>query len=146
MATVPEDAEVIQNPAGWAPCIKVVVDGATILSLPGPPKEMMALFSHYVEKTISDSHGTKIASARFVVNMFESEVSPLLENVMRLLPDTYLKAYVALRHDTHGMPVDIVARAGDPASAQILLDHAVDVFGRLVAEKGKSLEHFEGEV
>jgi molybdenum cofactor synthesis domain-containing protein len=144
MATVPEGAEVFQNPAGWAPCAKVRVGAATVLILPGPPKEMMALFSRYVEGFISDSYETKIASVRVVVNMFESEVSPLLQEVMKQHPNTYLKAYVALRHDAHGMPVDLVARAGDPAAAQRLLDRAVDLFGRLVTEKGKTMEYFEG--
>ena len=144
MATVPEGAEVFQNPAGWAPCAKVRVGEATVLILPGPPKEMMALFSRYVEGFISDSYETKIASVRVVVNMFESEMSPLLQEVMKQHPDTYLKAYVALRHDAHGMPVDIVARAEDPAAAQHLLDRAVDLFGRLVTEKGKTMEYFEG--
>ena len=145
MATVPEGAEVFQNPAGWAPCTKVRVGEATVLILPGPPKEMMALFSRYVEGFISDSYETKIASVRVVVNMFESEVSPLLQEVMKQFPNTYLKAYVALRHDAHGMPVDIVARAEDPAAAQHLLDKSVDLFGRLVTEKGKTMEYFEGE-
>lgn len=145
MATVPEGAEVFQNPAGWAPCAKVRVREATVLILPGPPKEMMALFSRYVEGFISESYETKIASVRVVVDMFESEVSTLLQEVMKQHPNTYLKAYVALRHDAHGMPVDVVARAEDPAAAQHLLDQAVDLFGRLVTEKGKTMEYFEGE-
>ncbi len=144
MATVPTGAKVFQNPAGWAPCTMVGVAGATILSLPGPPKEMMALFSRYVEVFISETYETKIASVRVVVDMFESEVSPLLQEVMQRFPNTYLKAYVAMRHDAHGMPVDLVARAENPASAQELLDRSVDLFGKLVTERGKTMEFFEG--
>jgi molybdenum cofactor synthesis domain-containing protein len=144
MATVPEGSEVLQNPAGWAPCARLRIGGATLMILPGPPKEMVALFSRYVEGFISESYQTKIASVRVVVSMFESEVSPLLQEVMERHPNTYLKAYVALRHEGHGMPVDIVARGEDPAAAQQLLDRALDLLGRLVTEKGKTMEYFEG--
>jgi molybdenum cofactor synthesis domain-containing protein len=37
MATVPETADVFQNPAGWAPCIRVTKDSSTMLMMPGHP-------------------------------------------------------------------------------------------------------------
>src|SRR5947207_10421331 len=45
MATVPEGSEVRQNPAGWAPCTFVHHDGGTIVIMPGPPKELEAVFT-----------------------------------------------------------------------------------------------------
>ena len=44
MATVPETAIVLQNPAGWAPCISVGHKSSTIMMMPGPPREMKAVF------------------------------------------------------------------------------------------------------
>src|SRR5919198_447214 len=48
MATVPIGAEIMLNPAGWAPCIRARHGATTFLLLPGPPKEMQAVFDRYL--------------------------------------------------------------------------------------------------
>lgn len=144
MATVPNGAEVFQNHVGWAPCIKVVKDGTIVFMLPGPPREMEALFSGYVAEFISASVQTRSAALRVIVNMFESEISPLLEAVMARYPTTYLKAYVAMRHSLeHGLPVDIVATGQDAADAQHILNAAVAYLSTMVAEQGKLIELYD---
>jgi molybdenum cofactor synthesis domain-containing protein len=144
MATVPDGAEVFQNHVGWAPCIKVARNQTTIFILPGPPREMEALFSGYVAEFISASVQTKSAALRVIVNMFESEVSPLLEAVMVRYPTTYLKAYVAMRHALdHGLPVDIVATGQDASDARHILNAAVGYLSELVSERGKQMELYD---
>lgn len=144
MATVPDGAAVFQNHVGWAPCIRVQKDRSTLFILPGPPREMEALFNGYVAEYISASYQTKSAALRVVVNMFESEVSPLLQAVMEQYPTTYLKAYVAMRHSMEqGLPVDIVATGTDAADAQHLLQAAVESLSQLVTERGKRIELFD---
>src|SRR5919199_3559090 len=44
MATVPEGADVLLNPAGWAPCLRLRRGDTTFFLLPGPPQEMQAVF------------------------------------------------------------------------------------------------------
>ena len=144
MATVPDGAAVFQNHVGWAPCIKVVKEGTSIFMLPGPPREMEALFSGYVAEFISSSVQTRSAALRVIVNMFESEISPLLEAVMARYPTTYLKAYVAMRHSLeHGLPVDIVATGEDAADAQHILNAAVAYLSTMVADCGKLMELYD---
>ncbi len=138
MATVPETAEVFQNPAGWAPCISVIKDESTICMMPGPPREMKAIFDAHVAPLIAKRYSAKIATLRVHVSMFEAEVSPLLQQVMGKYPDVYLKAYVALRRtDGKYMPVDLVSTGTDEEHAQTQLQEAVDYFRHLVTEKGK---------
>ena len=145
MATVPEGADVYPNSVGWAPCISVKKDDSTIFILPGPPKEMEGLFTPYVAPFISSSYKTKSAALRVVVNMSESEVSPHLQEVMERYPQTYLKAYVAMRHSKEGsLPVDIVAQGPDAEGAQQTLSAATDYLSQLVVAKGKKMEHFDG--
>ena len=48
MATVPENALVLLNPAGWAPCIRLQRDDTTLFLMPGPPQEMQAVFDRYL--------------------------------------------------------------------------------------------------
>ena len=56
-ALVPEDALIIQNPVGIAPCIIMAEGEKAVIMLPGPPKEMKALFreaSHIFIERLSD--------------------------------------------------------------------------------------------
>jgi len=146
MATVPEGAEAFPNHVGWAPCIKVAHDAATLIILPGPPREMEALFNGYVAEIISASVQTKNAALRVMVNMLESEVSPLLETVMDTFPTTYLKAYVAMKERVdQWLPVDIVATGKDDADAQHILNKAVTHFSDLITEHGKHMELYNDE-
>lgn len=144
MATVPAGAEVCPNPAGWAPCTICQAGEATLIVLPGPPREMEAVFTLHVAQRVAALTARKSSALRVVVNMFESEVSPLLQEVMTHYPGTYLKAYVAMREAfDHGLPVDIVATGDDAQAARRLLQDAVTYFGGLVNARGKTMEYFE---
>ena len=48
MATLPEGAEPLPNPVGTAPGVLAKLDGTTIISLPGVPAEMKAIFKQSV--------------------------------------------------------------------------------------------------
>jgi len=138
MATVPETAEVFQNPVGWAPCVHVTKDSSSILLMPGPPREMKSIFEAYIAPLIAERYSAKIATLRVYVNMFEAEVSPLLQQVMGTHPDVYVKAYVALRRDDNQyMPVDLVSTGSDEGNAQSQLQAAAEYLRTLVINKGK---------
>ena len=145
MATVPETAEVFQNPVGWAPCVRVTKDSSSILLMPGPPREMKSIFDAYITPLISEHYSARTATLRVYVNMFEAEVSPLLQQVMDKHPNVYLKAYVALRRDdNHYMPVDLVSTGSDEDKAQSQLQEAAEYLRTLVLEKEKIFS-FEDE-
>lgn len=138
MATVPETAVVLQNPAGWAPCISVTHKSSTIMMMPGPPREMKAVFETHIQPLIAERYRSEITTTRVHVNMFEAEVSPLMQKVMERYPDVYLKAYVALRKaDGDTMPVDLVSTSTDKTDAETQLERATDYFRELVVETGK---------
>jgi nicotinamide-nucleotide amidase len=144
MATVPEGSEVRQNPAGWAPCTFVRHEAGVIVIMPGPPKEMEAVFTMHVSEAIGAASEHKTAALRVVVNMFESEVSPLMQEVMARYPGTYLKAYVAMRDATgQVLPVDLVSTGADDHTARQTLQEAVAFFGELVTARGKTMEYGE---
>ena len=140
MATVPESAVVWASPAGWAPCIQIKRMETTFFVLPGPPREMEALFDRYVATAISESLEIKSAARRVFVNMSESECSPLIEEAMERFPGLYAKGYVALRSDTH-MPVDFVARAASDREARRMLSDAIDLFSAGVKGLGKDIHY-----
>jgi molybdopterin-biosynthesis enzyme MoeA-like protein len=106
--------------------------------MPGPPREMKSIFEAYITPLIAERYSAKIATLRVHVNMFEAEVSPLLQQVMGEHPNVYLKAYVALRRDDNQyMPVDLVSTGSDEDNAQSQLQAAAEYLRTLVIEKGK---------
>ncbi|HVC33099.1 MAG TPA: molybdopterin-binding protein, partial [Chloroflexota bacterium] len=138
MATAPVGANVYQNPAGWAPLIELPARSSSFYMMPGPPKEMQALWNSHLNEILKRTFRSTTAAQRVWVTMFESEVSPHLQQVMKAYPQTYIKAYVALRTDTT-LPVDLVAHGPDDEAARAVLDAAIEELGDLVRGKGKRL-------
>ncbi|MBW3623027.1 MAG: competence/damage-inducible protein A [Armatimonadetes bacterium] len=142
MARCPEGAEVMTNPVGWAPCIRVEAKGVRLFIMPGPPKEVQGLFPRYIAPYISESYEIRSASMRVEVDLWESEASPLMEATMERHPGVYLKAYVALRNSPEErLPVDLVATGEDAASAHAILHAALDDFAAQVRQKGRSIDY-----
>lgn len=142
MATKPVDAIAHPNPAGVAPCIQAETGDTTICALPGPPREVEALFRQTLEPLIAELYSGTRSSLRVVVNLPESQCSPLLESVMDACPNTYLKAFVALSErtsDGQRLPVDIVAWARSEQEAADLLARALKMFEEQVTEKGSTI-------
>lgn len=146
MATSPQSAKVHPNPVGIAPCIQCKIGKTTVFNLPGPPKEVNALFKQSIEEPISQIYNGNRALIRVAVNLPESEVGPLLHRTMQDHPNTYLKAYVSLREKTSNgqrLPIDIVARGESPEEARALLKATFEAFKILVVEKNKTVDILE---
>ena len=133
MATVPARAKIYQNSVGWAPLVWVEHQLSTILMLPGPPREMRSVFEDHVASLISERYSRLGASVRVAVNLPESRVSPLMQEVMGKFPTVYLKAYVALRNE-NGMAVDIITTGETQDKANQLVRQATDYFEQLVRQ------------
>ena len=144
MATIPESAQVYQNPAGWAPCISVDYKQSTIMMMPGPPSEMKAVFETYIQPLIVERYRDEISTARVYVSMFEAEVSPLMQKVMDRFPNVYLKAYVSLRNtEGNSMPIDFVSTSSESIETEEQLESSINYFRELVVEAGKSFSYDE---
>jgi molybdenum cofactor synthesis domain-containing protein len=141
MATVPEGAEVLLNPVGWAPCIKIRAGKTTIFSMPGPPREMKAIFREHIMPFLLSLNMGKRMVRRAFVHMFESEISPIMEEIMSSFPGTYLKAYVSLRgsHD-EPLPVDIVVSGDDEEETRRKMEEVIEKLKEMVQGKGKRIE------
>ena len=148
MATIPVGAAAHPNPAGVAPCVEVHLGATTLFALPGPPREVEALFRQSVEPVVAELYSGARSTVRVVVNLPESQCGPILSSVMDELPNTYLKAFVALSErtaDGQRLPVDIVAWAPSPPEADELLARARELFTAQAGEKGSRVEDFSVE-
>ena len=140
MATIPDGATAFPSPAGWAPLIRVDVDGCAIFSMPGPPREMEAVFARYLEDYFSAGAGAHRAlTHRIYVDMYESEVAPMLQQVMATIPGTYCKGYIALGNQRF-LPIDVVARGEDEPGASAALEEALVLLERLIKDAGRDFQ------
>lgn len=146
MATRPAGAIAHPNPAGVAPCVQATLGDTTICALPGPPREVEALFRQTLEPMIAELYSGTRSTARVVVDLPESQCSPILQSVMAACPNTYLKAFIALSErtaDGQRLPVDVVAWAQSPEEARSLRTRALALFAEQAAGKGSALEVLE---
>ncbi|MGE3270153.1 MAG: competence/damage-inducible protein A, partial [Chloroflexota bacterium] len=140
MATIPDGATAYPSPAGWAPLVRAVIDGCTFFAMPGPPREMEAVFARFLEDYFSAGEGAHRAlTHRVYVDMWESEVAPMLQQVMAAVPGTYCKGYIALGNQRF-LPIDVVTRGADEAQAQSELNRALDMLEQLVGEAGRDFQ------
>ncbi len=138
MATVPATAKVLPNPAGWAPCIDMKLEDTRIFALAGPPHELQGVFTAHVAPAIAEASEIHRLAERVTVDGYESELSPFMQEVMGRFPGSYVKGYVAMRHDD-GLPVDIVVSDVDKERAAGTLRAAIAAFDELLRENGKTL-------
>jgi len=95
MATLPEGAKPLPNPVGTAPGVLVEKGGVTVISLPGVPSEMKAIFEESVVPMLQKLAGdvTYYESSVEVTGIVESEIAPMIEAVMHENPYVYVKSH-----------------------------------------------------
>jgi nicotinamide-nucleotide amidase len=100
MATLPEKTEVVNNPIGTAPGIRVDVQGTVLFTLPGVPLEMEAIFNESIAPLIKQAVGSNMFCERsiFSENIIESRLAPLIDKVMSDNRGVYVKSHPKRTH------------------------------------------------
>ena len=95
MATLPEKTEVVNNPIGTAPGVRVDVQSTILFALPGVPVEMEAIFEETIAPLIKQAVGHDVFCERsiFADNIVESRLAPLIDKVMSDNVGVYIKSY-----------------------------------------------------
>jgi len=95
MATLPEKTEVVNNPIGTAPGVRVEVQGTVLFALPGVPVEMEAIFTETIAPLIKQAVGNGVFCERsiFADNIIESRLAPLIDKVMGDNEGVYVKSH-----------------------------------------------------
>jgi molybdenum cofactor synthesis domain-containing protein len=126
MAIFPAGAEPLLNPAGGAPGALLKVGGTTIVSLPGVPRELKAIFSETMGPLLNGLFGGavyRIRSARLSTHD-ESSIAATLQFVVERNPKVYLKSRAIREDGIIFIRVSLSAAAADGASTDALLDEA----------------------
>lgn len=95
MATLPAGADVLPNPVGTAPGVKLALSDTTIFALPGVPSEMEAIFSGSVVPFVKrKARGLRYSDFSFkLFGVMESTLAPLLDEVVSQYPSVYVKSH-----------------------------------------------------
>jgi nicotinamide-nucleotide amidase len=93
---LPEGVEILHNSMGTAPGMLFRKDGFTLISMPGVPYEMKAIFQESVlEKVILPLiHKTIIQKTLLIAGKGETEIEDILQPVISTLPPNYSVAYL----------------------------------------------------
>lgn len=94
MAKLPEGALPLRNRAGTAPGVLVNIDDTIIFSVPGVPKEMIAIFDFEMVQYLTFNSKEKFYNRRLVVNYVpESELAVAISPIRENHPSVYIKTH-----------------------------------------------------
>jgi len=95
MAKLPTDSIPLSNPVGTAPGVIIKPNDVTIIALPGVPSEMEAIFAESVMPLLKKAAGdvTFYETSIGVDKIMESDMAPLIDQVMHDNPFVYVKSH-----------------------------------------------------
>jgi molybdenum cofactor synthesis domain-containing protein len=143
LATIPEGARVMFNPnlrtGGLA--IVMELEGTTLISLPGVPGEVEAIFEGGIVPLFRDVAGevTFLEKSLDLKGVFEAQLSPLIDQVMAENPQVYIKS--ALKGDVRrdGIELYLSTTDEDPKIAENNLNKAFTRITELLQDKDGKL-------
>ena len=148
MAYLPEGAEPIPNPVGTAPGSWLVVGETVIISLPGVPRELEAMWEGWVEPRLREMNpGVHLSERRFrVVGVPESAAAPLLKKVLKKYGNVYVKTHPK-GHEIRAPVLDVYILASGSSEEEVerLTKLVEDELKKGFMELGGKLSSEEGE-
>ena len=125
-AFVPRGALVLPNHAGTAPGLIIRNEGKTIIMLPGPPRELKAVFDGSVRRFVATATGGGIVMHSIVLKVTGLSESQVQERLQKMhATDNPAISYVAMPGEVH---VRVTARTNsEPESRQMAGEMAARV-------------------
>ncbi len=139
-AMVIEGAEVLPNPNGSAPGIFVEHEGAAVILLPGPPREMRPMFSDHVMPRLTIRAGA-IKVVRRMLRVAGLGESALDEKISPIYTQ-YENPQTTILFNRSEVEIHLTARGRTVAEAEALLDH---LSAQLEERLGDAVFSFAGE-
>jgi len=137
MAKMPKNAKPLPNPVGTAPGIMVREKGIIIISLPGVPKEMKAIFEEHVEPYLRKVRPNMYFCERIVKvkGIPESSLAPIIDKVMKKTSRVYIKSHP--KGSEGELPVielHITSSDTVPEKAEHNIEEAIETLLKLIRE------------
>jgi molybdenum cofactor synthesis domain-containing protein len=138
MARLPVEAEPLPNPAGTAPGVVLRKDQTTVFVLPGVPSEMEAIFERSLLPVLKAAGGDQMffETSLYVVGVMESEMAPLIDQVMQDNSRIYVKSHPMGAEKKPRLELHLSTMAKDVEEAKRRLGKALAQLVEMVREKG----------
>lgn len=138
MAKLPKDSVPIPNPVGTAPAVLSTYASSKIISLPGVPSEMKAIFEESVVPLIRSFIKNSIVYEKSlkVTGIIESELAPLIDKGMREAPEVYIKSHPRAAEPIPLIELHISTLAASEKEAKDRVEAAEKTISQLIAEHG----------
>ena len=141
MATLPEGARPLPNPAGTAPGVIVEAGEVTIVALPGVPREMKAIFEESIAPVLKSKGGLKTARVVLkVAGVMESTAAPHIERVVREHRRVYVKSHPKGEERKPVLEIHLISRSGSLKEAAEEAERAAEKLRKLLEEEGGRVE------
>jgi len=137
MATLPEGARPLPNPIGTAPGVSIKVGTTRLVSLPGVPSEMKAIFTGSVIPMLRAPEAEAPKAVQIgLVGIIESALAPALDRTRKAFPGLYFKSHPRGREGGIRTLIQLHVYSVDPDS-RAELDNAI---AYLLRELSKSAD------
>jgi nicotinamide-nucleotide amidase len=150
-ALVPAGAEVLPNANGTAPGLLLQHGGKVIVLLPGPPRELTAIFEKHVEPRLQPAAGQMriYRASLFIAGKGESHVEEIAQPVYSTWRTGSFPIETTILAAPGQIELHLSARSADPIEAPRLMAEARDQLARalgadLFSTDGRSMEDVVG--
>ncbi|MEM2942165.1 MAG: molybdopterin-binding protein [Candidatus Bathyarchaeia archaeon] len=136
MAKLPQGAKAITNPVGTAPAVTLTEGEVKFIILPGVPEELQSIFNRSVSAEIRKMAGRRFFyEASYIVSgILESQIAPLIDQVMNRSPEVYVKSHAKVGEGRDGSFIELhfSSRAGHSRRAKHNVLRAIEVTTELL--------------
>ena len=138
MARLPQGAKPLFNPVGTAPGVVMEREGVTVVALPGVPSEMKAIFEDSVLPLLKQAAGdvTFFETSVEATGVMESEIAPLIDEVMHDNPYVYVKSHPKGSEKVPRIEFHLSTTAKDSSVARNRVSKALVQLSELIERKG----------
>lgn len=137
MATLPEGAKPLRNPVGTAPGVLLEVEDVTIVSLPGVPGEMKAIFDEHLAPLIRDRSKLFFCEKTFKVDgIYESELAPIIEQVLKGNPRVYIKSHPKREEGVAYVELHLSTSVEKREEGERLIEFTASELRKFITERG----------
>ncbi|MEM2425038.1 MAG: nicotinamide mononucleotide deamidase-related protein [Candidatus Bathyarchaeia archaeon] len=138
MARLPRGARPIPNPIGTAPGVLLEHEGAKLIMLPGVPEEMKAIFEESILPLLRKAAGNMFfyETSLEVVGIYESDLAPLIEEVMRENPYVYIKSHPKISERVQKIELHLSTTCSDESLARQRIERSIMQVSSLISERG----------
>jgi nicotinamide-nucleotide amidase len=121
MAMAPEGAEILPSSTGFIPAVTLAEGETRIVILPGPPRELQAVFLESVEPHYLEGTGTALWREELTHGFPESTLASTLTELQRRFPSTAIGSYPQADHTLIRVagPVEDATAAAEELRAHI---------------------------